>query len=568
MSQLSRPRWSLPLAIIAIAIGILVIASPIISRTILIAALAAGALVTAWLELMAARRGDTGNQRLLVSTAWLVLGVLIAFWPGHSLRILGILVGAGLLMSGIVRLIGVNRGIGHRLPGILIGAAAILLGIVAIGWADITIVVVTAIFGGVLVIRGLALLLDRNRAAQAQPRDGGYWLRTVGAGLALAIVLTLLGTGSWLRAEAPKIDDFYDAPDTLPAEPGVLLRSEPYTTDIPDGALGWRILYSTTRDDDTITVASGVVVTPETATGPSPVIAWAHGTTGYDETCAPSSLRTSFESGAMFVVDKVVEQGWTMVATDYIGLGTEGPHPYLIGRQQAHSVLDAVRAARQLDTLNMGDQTVVWGHSQGGHAALWTGIEANAYAPDVNVIGVAALAPASNLPGLMDNLLEIKIGSLFSSYVVAAYSEIYDDVAFRDLVNPGAEVVMRELASRCLESPNVLISVFESLLVGDTYWAGDGASGDAFRQRLNENVPSGAIDVPLLIGQGLDDELVLPTAQEAYVTQRCGMDDTLDYRTYEGHDHLSVVKADSPLIPDLIQWTHDRFDGLAAPSTC
>jgi pimeloyl-ACP methyl ester carboxylesterase len=100
---------------------------------------------------------------------------------------------------------------------------------------------------------------------------------------------------------------------------------------------------------------------------------------------------------------------------DYVGLGVDAPHPYLIGQPEGRSVLDAVRAAHQLDGVELEDRTVVWGHSQGGHAALWAGALAPTYAPDVNVIGVAALAPASDLLGLVDNLATITGGTIFAA---------------------------------------------------------------------------------------------------------------------------------------------------------
>jgi pimeloyl-ACP methyl ester carboxylesterase len=83
-------------------------------------------------------------------------------------------------------------------------------------------------------------------------------------------------------------------------------------------------------------------------------------------------------------------------------------------------LLDAIRAARRLDGVTMADdRTVVWGHSQGGHAALWTASLADDYAPDAGVVGVAALAPASDLVGLVDNLDVVAAGSIFASYVGA-----------------------------------------------------------------------------------------------------------------------------------------------------
>src|SRR5690606_38132117 len=102
-----------------------------------------------------------------------------------------------------------------------------------------------------------------------------------------------------------------------------------------------------------------------------PVIDWAHGTTGYDETCAPTLLAEPFESGALFVVPEIIDNGWALVATDYIGLGTTGPHPYLIGIDSGNAVLDATKAAKQIPEASLGDQVAIWGHSQGGGAALW-----------------------------------------------------------------------------------------------------------------------------------------------------------------------------------------------------
>ena len=117
------------------------------------------------------------------------------------------------------------------------------------------------------------------------------------------------------------------------------------------------------------------------------MIAWAHGTTGAATECAPSVLDDGLAAGAMFLQDEVVDAGWAMVATDYIGLGTYGPHPYLIGQGEGRSVLDAVRAAHELPDVNLADETVLWGHSQGGHAALWAGMLAPTYASELEIDG-------------------------------------------------------------------------------------------------------------------------------------------------------------------------------------
>ncbi len=127
---------------------------------------------------------------------------------------------------------------------------------------------------------------------------------------------------------------------------------------------------------------------------------------------------------------------------------------------------------------------------------------------------------------------------------------------------------MRAYAQRCLSGPEVYVSVASSLLAEKPIFAVNPDSG-ALGQRLAQNTPNGVIQAPVLIGQGEADTLILPSVQAAYVKQRCDLDGgPLDYLTYPGRDHVDVVAADSPLIPDLLTWTHDRFEGKPAPSNC
>ena len=69
----------------------------------------------------------------------------------------------------------------------------------------------------------------------------------------------LASAGLLVQRGHPRPDAFYDIPAEVPAEPGRLLRAEPFRTQVPDGASAWRILYTTTRDDGVPAVASGLV---------------------------------------------------------------------------------------------------------------------------------------------------------------------------------------------------------------------------------------------------------------------------------------------------------------------
>lgn len=573
-----RPRWLvLILGIICVLVGATLVTRPFQSLAVLIILVAAGLILTGLSDLVACTEMPDSRPATFTGVAWILLGSAVLLWPGMSLWALAIVVGIALLTNGAAQIFAALRGTNdYRVASLLLGAASGILGIIALVWPDVTLLVVAVIFGAQLVIFGLARSAGVFRAPRAEtgpelsgpPRRLSRYVRTTVAAVALLVALALAATSLRLNAGAPVVDAFYKAPAQIPPTPGALLRVEPMSRALPPGARAWRILYTTTRSDGSPALASGLVVASQSPTGgPRPVIAWAHGTTGVDETCAPSVLKDPFSAGAAPALDQVVANDWVLVASDYTGLGTAGPHGYLVGPEAGRAVLDAVRAARQMPEVSLADATVVWGHSQGGGAALWTGILAPIYAPDVNIIGVAALSPASDLPGMVANLDVVTGGAIFASYIIEGYSATYPDVRFDDYVRPTARILVREMASRCLAEPGIMTSIVESLVIDKSIWATDPAGGP-FGLRLKENVPSGPIPAPLLIGQGLEDPLVLPAAQEAYVKARCEIGGQVDYRTYEGFEHVDVVQAGSPLVPELVTWTQERFDGKPATSTC
>ena len=142
------------------------------------------------------------------------------------------------------------------------------------------------------------------------------------------------------------------------------------------------------------TAVSGTLAVPKgrAPKGGWPVISWAHGTTGIADQCAPSRGGGAGPS----MLGRWLKAGYAIVRTDYEGLGTPGDHPYLIGRSEGHSVLDAARAARKLDT-RLSKRVVIAGHSQGGQSALWAAALAPKYTPDLKLRGTVAFAPASHL---------------------------------------------------------------------------------------------------------------------------------------------------------------------------
>jgi pimeloyl-ACP methyl ester carboxylesterase len=393
--------------------------------------------------------------------------------------------------------------------------------------------------------------------------SGVRLFRMLAFSLAGVAALTTIG---WWAARPAKPDAFYAPPTDLPQEPGALLRQADFDRGVPPGARGWRILYGTTRHDGAPAVASAiVVVSRRPREEPRPLVAWTHGTTGFAPGCAPSLLEDPFAN--VPALGEAIDQGWVFVGTDYAGLGTAGPHAYLVGEGEARSALDSIRAVRQMKEFRLGDGAVVWGHSQGGHAALWTGILAPAYAPELSILGVAAIAPASDLGPLLEAVQGTMVGRIMSSFVLRSYGEAYPDVEPEGYVSGPTRWLARDLSGRCLAGRAALFSVVEALAVGRSVFRIPPTSG-SFGERLEQNTPTRPLRQPLLIAQGLADDLVPPQIQASFVRRICSAGQALEYRTYAERDHLSVLAPDSPFIAELIRWTEDRQAGRPAPVGC
>lgn len=235
---------------------------------------------------------------------------------------------------------------------------------------------------------------------------------TVGAAMLLMGLTVSVATQAHEITKGPAGLAFYTPPAPLPAgQHGDLIWARRLTNKqkLPAAAQNWRVLYRSTNVAGEPVAVSGTVAIPK-GTPPKggwPVISWTHGTTGVADVCAPSrNDGASYQQGAYInlmnaSLNKWVKKGYVVAQTDYEGLGTPGPHPYLVGDSEARSATDIVYAARQLGS-PMSRDWIVMGHSQGGGAAVYTAVLGPLYGTGLDLKGAVAISPDSFLTAQME----------------------------------------------------------------------------------------------------------------------------------------------------------------------
>ncbi|MBA3895607.1 MAG: alpha/beta fold hydrolase [Sphingomonadaceae bacterium] len=369
----------------------------------------------------------------------------------------------------------------------------------------------------------------------------------------LALSAALLATATGAIAQA--------------AAPGALIASAPMAG-APAGTHAWRIRYASTDDRGRPEEVTAVVVAPDRPPPPGGrrVIAWAHGAWGVVETCAPSLSPKFFEVTPG--VKEAVARGYAFVATDYPGLGTPQPHPFLVGVSAAHAVLDSVRAARNLSQAGAGTAFAVWGESQGGHASLFTGEQARGYAPELRLVGVAAAAPPTDLVANLTGGTDPSVRAFLTSFAAYSWSRHYS-ADLNTLGRPGTGRLIGRLAQNCLtlgKAPKLGTVLGILALRRDLKGVDLGRIQPWARLARLNSAGQNAPGAPLFIAQNGKDAIVAVSVTQAFARRACARGARVVYHpmaTSGGH----VTSARDSTTATL-DWIGARFAGKPAPSDC
>lgn len=352
----------------------------------------------------------------------------------------------------------------------------------------------------------------------------------------------------------------------LAGQPGTLVRQQAMDG-APLGAAAYRVLYQSTGLKDEPIFVSGVVVVPrgDPPPGGRPIVAWAHPTSGITPRCAPSL--------AIFVFQQIqglralVERGYVVAATDYPGLGTPGPHPYLVGESEARAVIDVVRVAGTVPGAGSGKRFAVWGHSQGGQAALFTGAITKTYAPELTLIGVAAAAPATDLVALMNDDINSVGCKNITAMTLWSWHRVYG-AAIDNIVDPRALPVIDRLARECIEGPFDLLERqrTEKPLEQHFLTVEGPAKIEPWRSLLEKNT-AGVLqpNIPVFLAQGTNDQIVHPDVTRDYMNKLCAAGSKVKMITLPNTGHARAAEASAIAA---VERMTDQFGAKIAPNDC
>jgi len=185
---------------------------------------------------------------------------------------------------------------------------------------------------------------------------------------------------------------------------------------------------------------------------------------------------------------------------------------------------------------------------------------ARTYAPELDVVGVVAAAPVTDV-GLF--LLQGRTDPdifPFTAEAVLAWSEVYAEPDLSDLVVvPDAEKVRLARADSCTGD----LTTTEPL---DDIFLGEPQNLDVWRAAAQLNTPAaGAADIPVLVTHGDADPLVPIQGTIAYHDALCVSGEHVIFLRDATWGHTLAWAA--PL-PDIVSWIEARFAGQPAPTDC
>ena len=364
--------------------------------------------------------------------------------------------------------------------------------------------------------------------------------------------------------DALPLTRFYDPPPLGQHAPGTLVRSEPFKGySLPPGARAVRILYVSRALDGALDTVSGLVLIPAGSPprGGWPVIAWAHGTSGVARMCAPSLMK-DVEYGSEGLMP-MVAAGFAVVATDYAGLGTPGPHQYDNKIPQANDVVYSVPAARAA-VPSLGRRWVAIGHSQGG-VAVWGVAELEADLRDAGYRGAISVAGDMSFEGFEahDARDFATITNMYWPFTAFGVKASYPSFDVTRMLSPAMLARYEDVTTKgCWYYAYAAAAEIGPQAAVRSGW---NEAPELARYNRDSRSADKPIRGPLMVLAGDDDASVNFANIQSGVARACGQGLPIEFVHRPGLDHDPLMEKTIDL---QLGWARARLDGRPWSSNC
>lgn len=397
----------------------------------------------------------------------------------------------------------------------------------------------------------------------------------ISAPTAIPIILAMVAFACVPVARAvptPDQDPFYAAPADVGEYPaGAMLRTRSialYGLPLPVSA--WQVQYRTNDGNGWPIPGMATVLVPNWpwfGPGQRPLLSYQIAEDSLGARCAPSyALRGGWDLGAantyidtLFIAE-ALRRGWAVVASDH-----EGPDSrFLDGAESGRTVLDGIRAARELAPDGVGPASPIgaWGYSGGAFATLWAAQLQPEYAPDIQFAGITSGGVPADWPAMargVDGTAQAGLAML----VLGAIAKNEPDSGVFELLNERGRAAVVEDAAAC--GPDFVVK-YVNAHVDDFATVPDVFFHPYFRAATDPQELGGSAPVaPMYLYHSTTDDVIPVAGFTDLLGRYCaqGADISSVYSALPGHDATALGEA-----PGAMDFLADRFAGIPVAPGC
>jgi pimeloyl-ACP methyl ester carboxylesterase len=376
-------------------------------------------------------------------------------------------------------------------------------------------------------------------------------------------------------ASDAQTDPFYAKPlaaELAAVAPGTLLRIreiKPKAFFVFDvDAKAWQLMFRSTDGRGQAVASITTVLVPPNAPAKGRVLLSYQ--VAYDALtlkCAPSQSAIRGRALEQPQISSALSRGWVVSLPDYEGLDSLWGAAVNSGQ----GVLDAVRAAQRFSPLGLdGGNTKVGllGYSGGSLASTWAAELHPTYAPELNIVGVAA----GGVPVDIGNVARKVDGGLFSGLyltMVMSLSKAYPEIKPETFVNDKGRELMKNVHGACvgqfMTGATETLWTYPFKRMGDYVNVPDLLAMPVVKRIIDENrLGQRSPKVPHYVYQATLDQVMSMDDLNQWVGGMCKAGVKVQKHTFLA-GHLIGLPWGFVGARDYIA---DRFEGKPIPSNC